>query len=42
MKREADPALFYAGHGYPYAAVGAAVAVKPCTNVNGEKVRLFW
>jgi len=44
-KREAEakPWLGY-GYGYPYAygyaapVVGAAVAVKPCTNVNGEKV----
>jgi len=44
-KREAEakPWLGY-GYGYPYAygyaapLVGAAVAVKPCTNVNGEKV----
>lgn len=40
---EAEPWLAY-GYGYPYTYgyaapfVGAAVAVKPCTNVNGEKV----
>merc|ERR1711894_632604 len=43
-KREADPAVLLHGlYGYPYAyaapaVYGAAVAVKPCTNVNGEKV----
>merc|ERR1711944_150449 len=43
-KREADPAvLLHHPYTYGYAAyaapvVGAAVAVKPCTNVNGEKV----
>jgi len=45
-KREADPAVLlhhpyaYGAYGYGYAApvVGAAVAVKPCTNVDGEKV----
>jgi len=42
-KREAE-AKPWLGYGYPYAygyaapVVGAAVAVKPCTNVNGEKV----
>jgi len=42
-KREAE-AKPWLGYGYPYAygyaapLVGAAVAVKPCTNVNGEKV----
>merc|ERR1711988_1227176 len=45
-KREADPAVLlhhpyaYGAYGYGYAApaIGAAVAVKPCTNVDGEKV----
>jgi len=42
-KRDAE-AKPWLGYGYPYAygyaapLVGAAVAVKPCTNVNGEKV----
>jgi len=40
-KREADPAvLLHHPYAYGYAApvYGAAVAVKPCTNVDGEKV----
>merc|ERR1712088_494282 len=41
-KREADPAVLlhhpYAYGAYGYAAPLAAVAVKPCTNVDGEKV----
>merc|ERR1711941_164201 len=45
-KREADPAVLlhhpyaYGAYGYGYAApaIGATVAVKPCTNVDGEKV----
>merc|ERR1712154_749200 len=43
-KREADPAVLlhhpyaYGAYGYGLPAVGAAVAVKPCTNVDGEKV----
>jgi len=44
-KREADPALVYTGLGLHYPLTyahplvyGAAVATKPCTNVNGEKV----
>ena len=45
-KREADPAVLlhhpyaYAGYAAPVVGyAGAAVAVKPCTNVNGEKVK---
>ena len=46
-KREADPAVLlhhpyaYGAYGYGIPAVGAAVAVKPCTNVDGEKVNSF-
>merc|ERR1712064_46777 len=44
-KREADPAVLlhhpyaYGAYGYGIPAVGAAVAVKPCTNVDGRKKR---
>merc|ERR1712203_1089406 len=43
-KREADPAVLlhhpyaYGAYGYAAPVLGAAVAVKPCTNVAGEKV----
>merc|ERR1712241_1290258 len=43
-KREADPAVLlhhpyaYGAYGYAAPVLGAAVAVKPCTNVDGEKV----